>query len=187
MDEEMILLVSRLAEYLRMSKQQLQCFNTYGSQVEGWFKGELICFLDREKLEGRLHDFGRERNDHGGDNGKKVDIMLEFDNMRPLWVELKHFAGHQDNKDYPPSWYFNPNNHNYIKSDVDKLLKIEDDSDKFILVLYTPNPGSQEWNAGVTRFNANFPQPSVCSLTNPDDYPEYFFLGLLRVSRGDQH
>jgi len=56
MDGEMENLVSRFAEYLRTSEQQLRCFPKYESQLEGWFKGELLYFLDREKSEGRTED-----------------------------------------------------------------------------------------------------------------------------------
>ena len=85
MCEEMKTLVSRLAEYLRRSEQQLRCFHKYESQVEGWFKGELLCFLDREKRAGRLHDFSRERQVYIDERYILVDISLQFD-VRVSWV-----------------------------------------------------------------------------------------------------
>ena len=183
MCEEMKTLVSRLAEYLRRSEQQLKSFHKYESQVEGWFKGELLCFLDREKREGRLHDFGLERQDHGGCNGMRVDIMLKFDNTYPSWVELKHLI----KANFAPSQYFTLSKD---RSDsyaycVKRLLTISENSDKFMLVLFTPNPDSQKWNNCVWEFNNKFSPLSVRSLTNPGDYPEYFFLGLLHVPEGE--
>jgi len=172
-------LVSRFAEYLRRSEQQLRCFHKYESQVEGWFKGELLCFLDQEKLASRLFDFGRERKDHGGYNGMKVDIMLKYDNMPPSWVELKHWIGYQNETTYKPSSYFM--NNDFVKPVVERLLTIPGNGDKFMLVPFTPNPGSEDWNSGVKKFNNKFSHLSVCSLTNPGDYPDYFFLGLLHV------
>jgi hypothetical protein len=182
MCEEMKTLVSRLAEYLRRSEQQLRCFHTYESQVEGWFKGELFCFLDQEKRTGRLHDFGREKSGDN-ENRKRTDIVLQFDKSSPIsWVELKHWIGYQNNTPYDSSSYFRVDNNSCIKRDVKKLLTRPKDDDKFMLVPFTPNPGPEDWRAGVNLFNTNFPPLSVRSLTNPDDYPKYFFLGLLHVS-----
>lgn len=176
MCEEMRKLVSRFAEYLRKSERQLQCFHQYKSQVEGWFKGELICFLDQEKLEGRLHDFGRERTDHGGCNGMRVDIMLQFDNRPLSWVELKHWTG------FPfPYFRLAQDRTDSCVYCVDRLQTIPVNVDKFMLISVTPNPGAEFWNSEVEKFNTKFSPLSVRSLTNPDDYPDYFFLGLLHV------
>ena len=182
MCEEMRNLVSRFAEYLRRSERQLGCFHQYESQVEGWFKGELLCFLDREKLEGRLPNFERERQGYYNDTQyMKVDIVLQFDNRPTSWVELKHCIGYYNNRRYDSSSYFRVDNDSCIKRDVEKLLTRPKDDDKFMLVPFTPNPGPEDWRAGVDLFNANFSPLSVRSLTNPDDYPKYFFLGLLHV------
>jgi hypothetical protein len=183
MDEEMKALISRLAEYLRMSEQQLRCFHKYESQVEGWFKGELLCFLDRERLEGRLPNFARERQVYYNDTQYiLVDTVLQFDeadNNCVCWVELKHWIGYQKNQNWSPSWYFT----NTARPAVERLLTIPEPGDKYMLVPFTPNPGSEEWDSGVDKFNGEFPALLVRSLTNPDDYPEFFFLGLLRVGR----
>lgn len=195
MYEEMILLVSRLAEYLRTSEQQLQCFPKYESQLEGWFKGELLYFLDREKREGRLPDRKRENVVYFDDNpmnAKKrpkclVDVVLQFDKTdsgRVSWVELKHWRmWYQKNKPYGSiNWYFK----NSAKPNVEKLLKIRKDGEKFMLILLTENPGFKKWNVGVEKFNKSSPV-AVCPLTNPGDYPDYFFLGLLYVPEVGRH
>jgi len=170
MDEEMKALVSRLTEYLKEGfEQQLRCFFKHKSLLEGWFKGELFYFLEQE----RLPNFEPEKS--GDDeSSKRIDIVLPFDNSggSKSWVELKHW-----NTYWGRCWYFN----NYIKPDVEKLLKMRKDGDKFILVLCTKNPGPKEWNAGVNQLIPNFPPLAVRSLTNPGDYPDYFFLGLLHV------
>jgi len=186
MCEEMKTLVSRLAEYLRRSEQQLRCFHKYESQVEGWFKGELLCFLDREKRAGRLHDFSRERQVYIDERYILVDISLQFD-VRVSWVELKHWIGRQNNQQFTPSQYFTIPRE---RSDscaycVERLLKIPEDGDKFMLVLFTDNPSSNVWNSGVEAFNNKFSPLSVRSLTNPSDYPDFFFLGLLHVPEED--
>jgi hypothetical protein len=193
MDKEMILLVSRFKKYLEeRSEQQLRCFHNYESQVEGWFKGELLCFLDREKRERRLLNFERERSIYVDERRMQVDIVLHFDetdSSRDSWVELKHWIKTQNNTNwYHNYWYFTTANHSScVKPDVEKMLKISGDGAKFMLVLCTPKPDYNEWNSGVDEFNAKFPSLSVCSLTNPNDYPDYFFLGLLHVAEKGQH
>ena len=190
MDEELKALVSRFAEYLRRSEQKLRCFHKYESQVEGWFKGELIYFLDQEKLEGRLPNFEREKKlyIHVGDKRKRmqIDFVLHFaetDRSRDSWVELKHWIGTQNNTNFSPSQYFRvpSKRSDSCAQCVERLLAIPEDGDKFMLVPFTPKPGSKDWNAGVRDFNTMFAPLAVRSLTNPDDYPDYFFLGLLRV------
>ncbi|MGA9350543.1 MAG: hypothetical protein WBW48_17320 [Anaerolineae bacterium] len=192
MAEEMKALVSRLAEYLKMSEQQLWCFHKYESQVEGWFKGEMLCFLEQEKLASRLPDFEREKLVHVGDKRMNVDVVLQLDKSgsTPLsWVELKHWhIGTQNNIYFGSDWYFKTANHSScVKREVEKLLKIPEDGDKFMLVLLTKNPGSGEWNSGVKEFNTKFSPLFVRSLTDPSDYPDFFFLGLLHVPEEGQH
>jgi len=194
MDKEMILLVSRFAEYLRMREQQLRCFHKYELQVEGWFKGEMLCFLDQEKQAGRLPDFKLEKKlyVHVGDKRKRisVDIALQFESGS-RWVELKHWhIGTQNNQYYGSDWYFKtPAKHcnSCVECGVEQLIKIPENGDKFMLVLLTKNPASKEWTAGVEAFNSSFPRLAVHSLTNPEDYPDCFFLGLLHVLEGGQN
>jgi len=181
MCEEMKTLVSRFGEYLRRSEQQLRCFHRCQSQVEGWFKGELLNFLDREKREVRLHDFGREESVNGG----RIDIKLIFDESSPpSWVELKHWIRTQNNTDwYHNNWYFKTANHSScVKPVVENMLNICGDGDKFMLVLCTDKPDLRDWTNGVEAFNNNGVNGHVESLTIPTDYPDYFFLGLLHVS-----
>jgi len=176
-------LVSRFAEHLKMFEQQLRCFHKYESQVEGWLKGELLCFLEQEKVAGRLPHFEREKVVRIGDKRMNVDVVLQFDKSRgsPLsFVELKHWhIGTQKNDYYGPQWYFK--DPTCAKRDVEKLLKIPDGGDKFMLVLLTKNPGPEDWSCGVNEFNIKFPRLLVRSLTDPGDYPDFFFLGLLHV------
>jgi len=197
MDEEMKDLVSRLAKYLeKRSEQQLRCFHKPESQVqvEGWFKGEILYFLDQEKSAGKLPDFKPEEMLYVpvGDECKRinVDISLQF-KSGSAWVELKHWHSYLTKKPktyYGCDWYFTTANHSScVKPAAEKLLTIREKGNKFMLVLCTDKPSSEGWNFGVKKFNDKFSPLSVCSLTNPGDYPEYFFLGLLRVSRGDQH
>ena len=53
---------------------------------------------------------------------------------------------------------------------------------KYMLILATANPGEQDWQAGITRFNTKFSPYYLTSLTKPSDFPQAYFLGLLRVT-----
>ena len=55
-------LILRLKIFFKTKGKTLKCFSKYGVQVEGWFKGELLHFLHREKKVGKIVDFDRVDN-----------------------------------------------------------------------------------------------------------------------------
>lgn len=57
---EMTALAKRFRQVLELRHGLLICYRKYGVQIEGWLKGELLYFLDREKATGRLLGFDRE-------------------------------------------------------------------------------------------------------------------------------
>ena len=85
-------MVTRFGRILDRHDRHLECFCQYGVQVEGWLKGELLCFLDSEKAAGRIVNFDREvRLDIGR---KRIDLRLEIPAGRAVlnaWIELKHW------------------------------------------------------------------------------------------------
>ncbi|MFC2024500.1 hypothetical protein ACFLTJ_02850 [Chloroflexota bacterium] len=162
--------------------RHLELFYKHATQVEGWLKGELLPFFDREMTDGRLVSFDTEVNcGHG-----RVDYRLIVPDgivTKEIWIELKHFhIGMQKGSRWKASNYF-PDKTIGIYSDVDKLSKIAT-GDKFILVLTTKNPEYEEtgdWSKGVDRFNQKFPPLQIKSLTDPSVFPRSYFLGLLEV------
>jgi len=48
------------------------------------------------------------------------------------------------------------------------------------LILATANPRSSDWHSGVAAFNQKF-EHEIVSLTEPSEFPDTFFLGLLHV------
>lgn len=184
MREDIVALVEGFAQTLLAREAQLKCFYRYETQVEGWFKGELLHYLDSQKQAGLVHDFRREAN--VPELGRaKVDFALTTagsSSEGTCWIELKHWhIGHQSGQDWQPRWYFQSPDQN----DVGKLLKISS-GEKYLMVLATKNAGRAKWNDGVSVFNERFAPLHVDSLTNPDDYPDFFFLGLLEAQRGEQ-
>jgi hypothetical protein len=165
----------------------MRCFYTHASQVEGWFKGELMYFLDQEKRLGGLFDMEREKLVKVGDKRISVDFLLHLKDVNSdnlCWVEIKHWhIGMQNGIDYGSGWYFKTESHSAcVRCDIEKLSTIPGIAARTMLILNTKNPGVQDWNSGVETFNERFAPLHVRSLTTPDDYPDYFFLGLLHAT-----
>lgn len=181
-DGPMLELVGRFRQILDRREGILKCFCDQGVQVEGWLKGELLYFLDLEQRAGRLAEFDREVAI--GVGRKKVDLKLTFRSgaiTHPSWVEIKHWLiGYQRGQKYGAGFAFGDPTSVGIKPDVEKLSYITTGG-KYILILATANPGTDEWSSGVDKFNHKFSHLRLDSLTTPEDFPGSFFLGLLSV------
>ena len=71
-----------------------------------------------------------------------------------------------------------------IYNDVVKLGKITS-GDKYILILTTENPDrgdNGDWSKGVDKFNQRFEPLQIRSLTDPSNFPQVHFLGLLEFT-----
>lgn len=175
-------IIIRFNEVLNEHSKHMECFCTHGVQLEGWLKGELLCFLDEYKASHVLVDFDREVL--SGTGKKKVDFCIKIStgySSELLWLEIKHWLiGYQKGSKYNSSSYFGDPSSVGIKPDVEKLLAIEQGS-KYLLILATANPGDEEWLAGVSRFNTKFSPLSLNPLTKPSQFPATYFLGFLSV------
>ena len=174
-------MVTRFRAVLNAHDSQLKCFCHYGVQVEGWLKGELLYFLDAEKTSGRLVDFEREAL--CGIDKKKVDLRLDIttgSTPSNAWIELKHWLiGYQKGELWKAHNYFGDATIG-VQPDVEKLSKIIR-GDKYIFILATSNPGHEDWTKGVDKFNNKFSPLSLRSLTQPSDFPDSYFFGVLEV------
>jgi len=181
-DSQIMDLVSNFRNVMEAHNEHLKCFCAYGVQLEGWLKGELMHFLDQQKSMTNIVDFDRE--EPAGKGRKKVDFRLEFPGeagTRYTWLEIKHWLiGYQKGCKYDALFYFSDPSSVGIAPDIKKLATIQDDH-KYLLVLATANPGEIEWLTGVDRFNHKFAPPSLKPVTNPKGFPNYYFLGLLKV------
>jgi len=176
-------MVTRFKAILDAHDKHLECFCHYGVQVEDWLKGELLCFLDEEKTVGRIVNFDREVQLDAG--RKKIDLRLEIpagSSVLNAWIELKHWlVGYQKGYKLNAQFYFNDPTSVGIKPDAEKLVEVKEGS-KYILILATANPGEKEWLNGIVRFNDKFSPLLLESLTNPTEFPQSYFLGLLEVT-----
>ena len=185
-EERLKELISAFKKDLDSKHEQLNCFCKHGVQLEGWLKGELIYFLEKQKKCGRIEGFEREVTPHGYGHGRrKVDIKVELrleSEIFIVWVELKYWLiGEQKGTPYKPKFYFNERGSIGIKPDIEKLILIENDF-KFLLILSVKNPKIEDWDEGVKVFNDKFPNYNLKSLTDPNVYEDSYYLGLLSVS-----
>jgi hypothetical protein len=180
-DSELRSLVHRFRDLLTLRMHVLRCFTEQGIQVEGWMKGEFLAFLTEEKRTARILDFDREVLI--GQGRKKADVALTLHESIArdrIWIELKHYLiGRQKGIDYNAFGYFNDPAAG-IRSDIEKLFAVSSPH-KYALVLTTAKPKLPDWDAAITGFNRKF-RPCLRSLTDPKDFPEEFFLGLVSVA-----
>jgi hypothetical protein len=86
-EDEIKSLVYRFKEVLDSKEGILKCFAKYEVQVEDWFKGEFIYFLDDEKAMGRLADFEQEVPLEAGRADFKVEVSTNS-GMQEALIEL---------------------------------------------------------------------------------------------------
>ena len=135
-------------ELIDGKKEYLKLFSRLQIQIEGWFRGELMNYLDgpdhnmtTENREVLLNDEGR----------KKADLKVEF-HKKSYWVELKHLlVGYQKGNKKPEdkqggnnfslNFYFYSDT--YITNDIEKLkneLKSSQETAyKYILAFVSTN------------------------------------------------
>ena len=156
---------------------RLSCFRDLEIQTEGWLKGELLFALSRLQSEGLLQDLDREvRLD-----AKRIDVAFRRAGTQH-YIELKHWLiGLQRGFSYNSNFYFSDSTSVGLVPDVDKLRRTPDDGARWILILHTSNPGPEQWTAGIAKFNEKFAPRTLAACSAPTEFPDTYFLGLLRV------
>jgi len=182
LDNNLLGINLRFKDYLNSKEGILRCFHSQGVQLEGWLKGELLYFFSNLKDSKEIYDFDREVKSPV--SNQKIDFKLELitrNKNEVLWLEIKHWLiGYQKGYKYNANFYFGDPTSVGIKPDVEKLSVIESDN-KYMLILTTANPGRENWFNGVQKFNNKFPNSKIESLTDPKEFEDFYFLGLLRI------
>lgn len=180
-EDRLLALISDLRKVLDDHVEQLKCFIRAESQFEYWFKAELFYFLEIEKGKHLIKDFEREVRLN---NRQRVDFRITFGsypNIDDAWVELKHWLiGYQKGTKYDLDSYFTDEQSSI--QDVEKLF-LTPEGPKYLLVIATRNPGHDKWVEEIKRFNVRNAPFYVRAVTDPKDYPETYFIGLLRASK----
>ena len=181
-DRALLELVIGFRQVMEKRAEYLKCFQSHGVQLEGWLKGELLHFLDDYQITGKISRFDRE--EPAGKGRRKVDFHLEFSDAnapRLAWLEIKHWLiGYQKGCKYEAFFYFKDPKSVGILQDVKKLVAIPEVA-KYLLILTTANPGQDIWLKGIAEFNQKFQPLTLKTLTFPQDFPDYYFLGLLKI------
>jgi hypothetical protein len=69
-------------------RERMECFRTYGVQVEGWFKGEHLLLLDRAKLAQAIADFNREVKVEAG----RINLRVTAGKRPTYWIALEQWG-----------------------------------------------------------------------------------------------
>ncbi len=181
-DSSLIEINLRFKDYLNSKEGILRCFNSQEVQLEGWFKGELLYFLSNLKDLKEVNNFNKEVKSPV--SNQKIDFQLELivnKKNEVFWLEIKHWLiGYQKGYKYNANSYFRDPTSVGIKPDVEKLVRIKS-GNKYMLILTTANPGKEDWYNGIQKFNNKFYNLRIESLTDPDDFKDSYFLGLLKI------
>ena len=170
-------LILEFQTHFNESLNRFRTFSGQGIMVEGWLKGELLTILDSLFQEGKIDDFDREVRIER----RRVDLTVDL-NGHKHWIELKHWLnGYQAGTFYGPSFYFGDPTSVGITKDVSKLKEVGSPGYRWILILLASNPGKEEWEKGIMKFNQKFEPSELVNQTTPINYPSEFFLGLLGV------
>lgn len=173
----MLSLLYHFREHFDDQLDQFASFTKHGVQCEGWFKAEMLSLLDSMEAQGVIDEFDREVRCQSG----IIDLRLNHNGQH--WIELKHWLiGRQRGTNYGCGFYFRDNSSVGITPDCRKLITCPNDSNRWLLILATSNPGQEPWDKGVADFNNKFSPLHVRSYTQPGEFPASYFLGLLAVS-----
>ncbi len=163
---------------------KLDVFREKETQVEGWFKGELLAMFSILERIGVVSDVDREvMVDLGGGKRGKIDLRLTHEGRRH-WIELKHWlVGKQKGQMWSCRAYLGDGELG-PRRDVEKLSTIPASEGAWTLFLATANPGPEDWARSIEHFNAKFGPLRLRAVTDPAEFPKEYFLELADVERG---
>ena len=169
-------LLPHMKQHFDTLQDRLACFREQEVQVEGWFKGEMLLLLTNLRKKGIVEGFDREAGPGG-----KVDLIVKIAGSRHC-IELKHWlVGVQRGARLTPAFYFGDPTPVGVLRDVDKLSRFEPEDGKWLLILMTDNPRDDLWQRGLERFHSKFCPRVLLPKSQPEQFPDSYFLGLLQI------
>ncbi len=179
-DNELINLIANFKKVLDLHEGHLKNFCNYKVQLEGWLKGEFLCFLDDQTKAGNIAGFDREIK-LATDQRKKFDFRIAFKldgKTEYAWLEAKHWLiGCQKGVTYNANSYFTDPSSVGIADDVKKLLNVKEGG-RYLVILATANPGKEQWQKGIEKFNQKFAPLAIKEVAQAAKYPDSYFFGL---------
>ena len=143
-------------------------FTTAMSQVEGWFKGELIYLFTSLQQRKGLEEWevdvlvpGQDK-----DQAKRVDFKVKLDNGF-AWLELK-------------SLYGDPQE---VRGDVLKLAPIKEGTGYCILFIY-PGPERDQWQEILTKFKEKVGDCTFTEKSSISQFPKTLCIAKLEIAQG---
>ena len=175
-------LVERLRRRCERGSSRINAFVKYSRQMEGWFKGEILAIASDMERKGQVQRFAPDRRFDPAASKRNIDLYFEIESSTQIWIELKHWyigtynTGHTVNALH----YFKDTTSatipNFVaKLPADWLLPI------YMLIVTTPNLGRSDWHAGIEHLRKSGHKRRFTPLTDPNDFPDSYFLGLLKL------
>ena len=119
----------------------LELFSKLQIQIEGWFRGELMNYIDRNHCGMTVEN---REVPIPNDKRKKVDLKVKCPKHENYWIELKHIlVGCQKVSQFNlNSYFYNGKTGSNIANDIIKLRKLGNSADsknKLIIVFVSTN------------------------------------------------
>ena len=173
-------IITSIQQHFLGLEDRLRAFTKQGVQVEGWFKGEMLCLLDVLKQTKSIYNFDREVT--YGQSRRKADFGVQIRPREPMAAcELKAWlVGQQKGVEWGVTDFVRESASASIVGDL-KKLKTWKKGKRFFCAFCYANPGQAQWDLAMHSLRENYPQFRIRVHTSPHDFPDYFFIGLVEL------
>jgi hypothetical protein len=169
----MVEIFEEMKKLILSHSDRMEIFRKYEFQSEGWIKTELLALLDDIYCKGHI---GKPDKEVKANGFSKIDLVVNLHNEKH-WIELKHYyVGKQKGQRWRVIDFIDD-----LEAECAKFKAVSAGDNAWILALCTVNPGNDDWQASIDRFNKNNKPVQLVSKTNPVDFPESYFIGVLNV------
>ena len=164
-----------IRDYFLDKEKYFIVFAKVDTRIEGWFKAELILFLNELQEKGCIENFKREAKNQSRAGRKKIDFHLWLNGERHL-CELKALCISQ-NAGTPSNlnFYFKDDTVGII-NDFKKLDSLPDEKNKWVVGFVYPKPTLQQWDYTIASIPKDL-RHWQC-ITKPQDFPDFLFISV---------
>src|SRR5262249_28744856 len=128
----------------------LSVFYKHEAQFEKWLQGELLHLLDANAARLGIERIVNEVKVPGG----QIDLSVHFGDGSAAWIELKHWhIGRQKGSLWRVADCMGCVDAFGLTKDVQELTTGGRLGSGFAWLLFTANPGVEDWMRGVAAFN----------------------------------
>ncbi len=174
--------VEALGKSCHRGKSRIQSFIKYNRQVEGWFKGELLKIAADLEKNGNILQFYPDLCIDSSTSKRNIDLVYDLEGGARVWIELKHWylGKYPGGANWSAKSYFTQQT---SATPYNVISKIPPDwaDPLYMLIVTTPRPKIDDWQSGLAQLKVNYPDRPIACLTKLSDYPEDYYLALLRL------